>query len=177
MCITDSDPSSPFLSETLPSPPSALPSFPAHKVLLCSPGQPGSHLKIFVIFCLHCAGNKDEQLCPVTTFEGLKSQRKLLLWSLATWLTVPHTLNMALSKSLWFSIILAQSFPQPTSRGTLSVLLLFSSCHWAPCWYHSCRKDSPSIAWHKTVLLDSDSVGQECRKNTEGWPASVPHCL
>lgn len=90
MCITDSNPSSPFLSETSPSPPSALPSFPAHKVLLCSPGQPGSQLKIFVIFCLHCAGNRDEQLCPVTTFEGFKSQRKLLFWSLATWLAVPH---------------------------------------------------------------------------------------
>lgn len=85
---------------------------------------------------------------------------------------------MDLSKSLWFSFILVRSFLQPTSRGTLSALLLCLPlvigllADTTPA-----EKTLPSIAWHKTVFLDSDSVGQEFRKNTEGWPGSVPHCL
>lgn len=38
-------------------------------------------------------------------------------------------------------------------RHTLCAPPLSSSCHWAPCWYHSCRKDSPQYCMAQNCLL------------------------
>lgn len=107
-----------------------------------------------------------EKPCPATTFKGFQSQWKLLLLKPCH---VTHSSTQAPYGSVKVSLVLlyfsSQFSPASSPRHTLFMLFLLP---FASLLMSHLQKKLPNIAWHRTVPLDSDSVGQESRKTPPG---------